>query len=151
MACLQCGCPAENLSHLGYIDITTLCGEVFGGSTWQARAVRLRQDPVDVRSYHSHNFPRNDACARTHLSLCMLKCLKLETLFMLHLHAFCHGPDVFGGWCDTEQRRLRQMCLSKDAGLGILHQRYCCKYPINLELYASRLQELLEMVEEVCA
>ncbi|CAK9016350.1 unnamed protein product, partial [Durusdinium trenchii] len=50
-----------------------------------------------------------------------------------------------------EMKRLRQMCLSKDAGLGILHQRYCCKYPINLELYASRLQELLEMVEEVCA
>ena len=40
------------------------------------------------------------------------------------------------------------MCLKKDSRLAILHQRYCKQYPINYQLFASRLVELLDMGPE---
>lgn len=55
-----------------------------------------------------------------------------------------------GLMASDDLRQLRQMCLSKDTRLAILHQRYCKQYPVNTQLFASRLLELLEMgpVEE---
>ena len=49
---------------------------------------------------------------------------------------------------DPKWRLLRQMCLKKDSRLAILHQRYCKQYPINYQLFASRLAELLDMGRE---
>jgi len=47
-----------------------------------------------------------------------------------------------------EMRQLRSLCLARDDRLGILHTCYAKRpdHP-NLELYASRLRELLEILE----
>eukprot|EP00435_Cladocopium_sp_Y103_P060083 s2413_g21.t2 len=53
--------------------------------------------------------------------------------------------EVRGLLAPEDLRLLRQMCLKKDSRLAILHQRYCKQYPINYQLFASRLLELLDM------
>lgn len=56
--------------------------------------------------------------------------------------------EVKGLLAPEDLRLLRQMCLKKDSRLAILHQRYCKQYPINYQLFASRLLELLDMGRE---